>query len=134
MHPDVSHRQGTVISPQLDIYATVSRALIVYTVFQKSHLIQPSKPTRLRRIRRWAICSADILEIYFSDFCQTNYLNIYQTDLYEICSVGITLAVDERSEVIFFRSLKVRCHGKQVLFIHSILFSSRYIYFQNEMI
>ena len=37
--------------------------------------------------------------------CQTNYLNICRTDLYEICRIGRTLAVDERSEVIFFRSL-----------------------------
>jgi len=39
--------------------------------------------------------------IYFSDFCQTNYLNVYRTDLHEICRIGWTLAVDERSEVIF---------------------------------
>ena len=38
----------------------------------------------------------------FSDSCQTNYLNIYQTDLHEICSDGRTLAVDERSAVSFF--------------------------------
>ena len=37
----------------------------------------------------------------FSDFCQTNYLNIYQTDLHEICRIGRTLAVDERAEVSF---------------------------------
>ena len=34
----------------------------------------------------------------FSDFRQTNYLNIYQTDLHEICTTGRTLAVDERPE------------------------------------
>ena len=38
----------------------------------------------------------------FSDSCQTNYLNIYQTDLHEICSDGRTLAVDERPAVSFF--------------------------------
>ena len=37
----------------------------------------------------------------FSDFSLTNYLNIYWTDLLEICRIGRTLAVDERSEVIF---------------------------------
>jgi len=37
----------------------------------------------------------------FSDFCLTNYLNFYVTDLHEICSIGRTLAIDERSEVIF---------------------------------
>jgi len=45
--------------------------------------------------------------IYFSDFCQTNYLNIYWTDLCEIGRIGRTLAVDERSEVIFHRSRNV---------------------------
>ena len=35
------------------------------------------------------------------DFCQTNYLDIHRTDLYEICRDGRTLFVDERSEVIF---------------------------------
>jgi len=39
--------------------------------------------------------------IYFSDFCQTNYLSIYRTVLHKICRVGRTLAVDERSKVIF---------------------------------
>jgi len=38
----------------------------------------------------------------FSDFCQTSYLNVYQTDLHDTCSIGRALAVDERSEVIFF--------------------------------
>jgi len=40
--------------------------------------------------------------LYFSDFYQTNYLNIYGTDLHEICRIGRTLTVDEWSEVIFF--------------------------------
>ena len=34
----------------------------------------------------------------FSNFCQTNYLNIYRTYLHEICMIGRTLAVDEWSE------------------------------------
>jgi len=38
---------------------------------------------------------------YFSDFYQTDYLNIYRTDLHEICRIGRTFAVVERSEVIF---------------------------------
>jgi len=37
----------------------------------------------------------------FIDFCQTNYLSIYRADLREICRIGKTLAVDERSEVMF---------------------------------
>ena len=32
---------------------------------------------------------------FFSNFCQTNYLNIYRTYLHEICMIGRTLAVDE---------------------------------------
>jgi len=49
----------------------------------------------------------------FRDCCQTNYLNIYWTDLHEICTVGRALAVDgvdEPSEVIF-RSLTGRFRG-----------------------
>ena len=61
-----------------------------------------SKPSRLRR---WAICFARVCFILFIflviSFCQTNYLNIYQTDLHEICRFGRTLAVGERSEVSF---------------------------------
>jgi len=34
------------------------------------------------------------LKNIFSDFCHTSYLNIYPTDLYEICTNGRTLAVD----------------------------------------
>ena len=54
---------------------------------------------------RWAKNGAGVLLfISFSDFCQTNYLNIYRTDLREICTIGRTFAVDERTEVIFFDS------------------------------
>jgi len=42
------------------------------------------------------------LKIYIiSDFFHTNYLNIHRTDLHKICWIGRTLAVDERSDVIF---------------------------------
>jgi len=52
--------------------------------------------------------------VYFSDFCQTNYyVNIYRTDLHEICRIGRTLVVGERPEVIFFRFIKERCRGIQ---------------------
>ena len=47
------------------------------------------------------ICFPRILKYIFSDFFQTNYLNIHWTDLYEICRNGRTLSVDERP-VIFF--------------------------------
>jgi len=43
-----------------------------------------------------------IKKVYFSHFCHINYLNIYWTDLHEVGRIGRTLAVDERSEVIFF--------------------------------
>jgi len=42
------------------------------------------------------------LNYIFCDVFLTNYLNIYWTDLYDSCRIGRTLAVDERSEVIFF--------------------------------
>jgi len=41
----------------------------------------------------------------FSDFCQTNYLNIYRADLHEICRIGRTLAVDERVDLKLFISI-----------------------------
>jgi len=49
----------------------------------------------------------------FSDFCHTNYFNIHLTDLYKIWRDDITLAVNERPEIIFFRSLEGCCHGNQ---------------------
>jgi len=61
----------------------------------------------------------NIFKIFiFSGFCQTNYLNVHHTDLYEIYRDGSTLAVDKRSEVIF-PSIKGRCRGNQFLLIIS---------------
>ena len=61
-----------------------------------------------------------------SDFCQTNYLNIHRTDVYEICTDGRTLTVDEEHK-FFFDSSTGRCHGNQ-FFVNCIhTFSSRYI-------
>jgi len=37
----------------------------------------------------------------FSDYCQTNYRNIYWADLHQICRIDRTLARDERPEVSF---------------------------------
>jgi len=50
----------------------------------------------------WAICFVGvfIFILYFSDFCQTNYLHP-PTDLYEICRNCRNLAVDKRYEVTF---------------------------------
>jgi len=61
---------------------------------------------------------------YFSDFFQANYLNIHQTDLYEIYRNGRTLAVDERSEGMFSIS-QGTSHGNQ--FSVDCIFMSRYI-------
>ena len=33
--------------------------------------------------------------------CQPNYLNIYQTDLHQICRVRRTIAVEERCKLVF---------------------------------
>jgi len=41
------------------------------------------------------------------DYCQTNYLNIYQTDLHEICRFARTMvAVDKRPGSNFFDPLR----------------------------
>ena len=45
------------------------------------------------------LCSACVL--LFNDFCRYNYLKIYRTNLHQVCRVGRTVAVDERSEVSF---------------------------------
>jgi len=57
-----------------------------------------SPPTRGGLIFCWCF----IFFKYFSDFCQTNHLNIYWTDLHEICRIGRTLAADKWREVNFF--------------------------------
>jgi len=41
------------------------------------------------------------LKKIINDFCQTDYLNIYQTDLRQIFRVGRTLAVNNQSEISF---------------------------------
>ena len=46
--------------------------------------------------------SAVVCLCIFTDFCQSNYLNIYRTDLYEISRDGRAVTVDKRSEVVFF--------------------------------
>ena len=51
--------------------------------------------------------------IYFSDFCQTNYLSIYCTDLHPICRDGRSMAVDYCDEVSFFSFLEGRCRSNQ---------------------
>ena len=64
-------------------------------------------PTRWRRKPAGNENTSLLPYVYFSDFCQTNYyVNIYRTDLHEICRIGRTLVVGERPEVIFFDSLR----------------------------
>jgi len=47
-------------------------------------------------------CYAAVSFLYsFHDFCQPNYLNIYQTDLHQICRVGRITVVYEQPEVSF---------------------------------
>ena len=62
----------------------------------------------------------------FTDFCQTTYLDIYETDLHEICTVGRTLGVDERSEVFFDppRSVAVATNFVGKIDLHSTPCSS----------
>jgi len=64
----------------------------------------------------------------FSYFCQTDYLNIYLTDINQICRDGRTLTVDERSEVIFFDPSRDVAMATNYLLTESATFcSSRYI-------
>ena len=53
----------------------------------------------------------------FIDYCQTNYLKIYQTDHRQIIRVYLYNCgyTDDQPEIIVFRSLKGSCHGKQFL-------------------
>jgi len=39
--------------------------------------------------------------LFFNDFCLTNYLSIYQTNLCLNFTVGRTIAVDDQSEISF---------------------------------
>jgi len=48
--------------------------------------------------------------LYFTDFCQTNYLNICRTDLQRTCWDGRTTAVDLK---LIFRFLGGRCVAKK---------------------
>jgi len=60
-------------------------------------------PPSLREAQARSACFDYVLFLsHLNDFYQTNYLNTYWTDLHEICRIGRTLAVDERSEFNFF--------------------------------
>jgi len=64
------------------------------------------------------LCFAPVFKLYFSDFFQTNYLNIHWTDLCEMYRNGRTLAVDDDVK-LFFRFLKGRCHGNHFCGLNS---------------
>ena len=73
-----------------------------YRCPQRCHLL--AHPLRVERRRAGLMPRWCFIFIYiFSDFCQTDYLNIYRTDLYEIC----------RDLKLFIRPLKGRCCGNR---------------------
>ena len=47
------------------------------------------------------LCFGDVFKKYFSDFCHTDYLNIFRAKLHEICRIGRPLAEYQRAKVIF---------------------------------
>jgi len=47
--------------------------------------------------KRWAF----VRHLVFNDFCQTNYLKIYWTDLRQMLRDGRTMAVGDQSELSF---------------------------------
>jgi len=62
-------------------------------------LILPAPPSCQKQAWQ-AICSAPVYKFY-NDFCQTNNLKIYWTDLHQIFKIGRTMAVDDQHEISF---------------------------------
>jgi len=63
---------------------------------------ESNSPLGLREAEGGLMFCLRFLFIYFFyDFCQTNYLNIYQTDLHQISRIGRITAADQRSEASF---------------------------------
>ena len=54
-----------------------------------------SPAVREAQARRAYVSPMFYLKNIFTDFCQTEYLNIYRTDLQKISRIGRTSAVDE---------------------------------------
>jgi len=50
----------------------------------------------------WRMFCCGFFFLFFNDFSRPNYLNVYQTDLRQICTVGRSVSVDERPEVSLF--------------------------------
>jgi len=81
---------------------TVKSLLQLYSVFdfnflQSSLLVSPPALRKAQARRAYVL----LMFKKVTDFCHRNNLNIYLTDLHEICSVGRALAVDERSSYFF---------------------------------
>ena len=72
---------------------------------------------RAKQVHIMALClfCFRFVFIYFCDFSQTNYLNIYRVDLRQIFTFGRTTAVDERPEVGFFSIPQGTLRGNQFL-------------------
>ena len=81
---------------------TVKSLLQLYSVFDFNFL-QSSLSVSPPALRKAQARRAYVLLMFkkVTDFCHRNNLNIYLTDLHEICSVGRALAVDERSSYFF---------------------------------
>ena len=99
---------------RVSMVMVIFKARITASAYRK-HVINLAHPASRKPKVGYMFCCCFLFFFYiFSDFCQTSYLNIHLTDLYEICRDGRNLAVYERSEVIFFRSIKGRCRGSQL--------------------
>jgi len=72
-----------------------------------------ARPTAASSRRVYALPSfLSYFYIYFiNNFRQTNYLNIYPTDLRQIRKFGRTVAADDQPQISFFRRVKGRCRG-----------------------
>jgi len=71
-----------------------------------------------------------MLLFLFNDFCQPNYLSIYQTDLHQICRVGRTTWLSMKDLELFFRSLKRRRHGDEFLLAYMVIYTANsYTYY-----
>ena len=78
------------------------RPILVCTILLVQHAVTEcacsARPAAEKQARR-AVCSASVS--IFNDSCQTNYLEIYPTDLRQTVGFGRTTAVDDQSEISF---------------------------------
>jgi len=67
------------------------------------------------RSAKVGVCFAAVSFFIFNDFSRPNCLNVYQTDLRQICTVGnvdLCLWMNDL-KLVCFRSGKGRCHGNK---------------------